>query len=104
MVRHVLAMAALSCCIITTIYVFQSLGNVIKSYLITLRPVIFLLPLVLILPKFFQFSGVILAYPITEALAFILAMILLIPQLMEFRRLGSVQAKVSAAIVEIETK
>ena len=89
MMRHVFATAALSCCTITTIYTFQSLGNVIKSYIITLRPVIFLLPLVLILPRFFHFTGVILAYPITEAFAFTLAMILLIPQLREFRRLSS---------------
>jgi putative MATE family efflux protein len=104
MIKHVFATAALSCFIITTIYTFQSLGNFIKSYIITLRPVIFLLPLVLILPRFFQFSGVILAYPITEALAFILAMILLVPQLREFSRLCSIKVKVPTAIVEMEMK
>jgi len=101
--RHVFLTVALSDCIITAIMTFQALGNVIKSYIITLRPVLFLLPLVLILPRFFHFTGVILAFPVTEALAFILAMILLIPQFREFKRL-STTAKVPVSHVEIEAE
>ncbi len=74
--------------IISGISVFQALGKAKTAFIITLRPVIFLLPLILILPRFFQLEGVFLAWPITEILGFILAMSMVIPQIMEFKCLA----------------
>jgi putative MATE family efflux protein len=78
--------------IISGIFIFQSLGKAKTAFIITLRPVIFLLPLVLILPGFLQLKGIFMAFPLTELLGFILAMSMVIPQIMEFRRLARSQA------------
>jgi putative MATE family efflux protein len=74
--------------IITGSFIFQSLGKAKIAFIITLRPLIFLLPLVLILPRFFKLEGVFLSWPLTELLGFILAMSMVIPQILEFRRLA----------------
>jgi putative MATE family efflux protein len=72
--------------------IFQALGKAKIAFIITLRPLIFLLPLVLILPRFFYLEGVFLAWPLSETLGFILAMSMVIPQIMEFRRLAMSEA------------
>jgi putative MATE family efflux protein len=74
--------------IISGISMFQALGKAKTAFIITLRPVIFLLPLIIILPRFFHLEGVFLAWPLTEILGFILAMSMVIPQIMEFRGLA----------------
>jgi putative MATE family efflux protein len=74
--------------IISGISMFQALGKAKTAFIITLRPVIFLLPLIVILPRFFHLEGVFLAWPLTEILGFILAMSMVIPQIMEFRGLA----------------
>ena len=78
--------------IISGIFIFQSLGKAKTAFIITLRPVIFLLPLVLILPGFLHLKGIFMAFPLTELLGFVLAMSLVIPQIFEFRRLARSQA------------
>lgn len=83
--------------IISGVFIFQALGKAKRAFIITLRPVIFLLPLVLILPGFFQLEGVFMAFPLTEILGFILAMSMVIPQIIEFRRLAKSQAYNSVA-------
>ncbi len=66
---------------------FQSIGKAAQSFVMAIsRPFLFLIPLILILPRFLQLDGVWLAFPIADALTFILALILLIPQIREFRR------------------
>jgi putative MATE family efflux protein len=66
--------------------VFQSIGKATQSFVTAIaRPLLFLLPLIFILPYYWQLDGVWLAYPITDALTFILTLILLIPQIREFR-------------------
>jgi putative MATE family efflux protein len=77
--------------IISGVFIFQALGKAKIAFIITLRPVIFLLPLVLILPGFFQLEGVFMAFPLTEILGFILAMSMVIPQIIEFRHLARSQ-------------
>jgi putative MATE family efflux protein len=67
--------------------VFQSIGKAVQSFVTAIsRPALFLLPSVLILPHFLQLDGVWLAYPITDALTFTLTLILLIPQIREFKK------------------
>jgi putative MATE family efflux protein len=67
---------------------FQALGKAVQSFITSVsRSALFLLPAVLILPHFLQVDGVWIAFPITDALSFILVLTLLIPQIRELRRL-----------------
>jgi len=68
--------------------VFQAMGKAPQAFVTAIaRPVLFLLPLVFILPKYWQLDGVWLAFPITDVLTFILVLVLIIPQIRAFRRL-----------------
>ncbi|MDD4924560.1 MAG: MATE family efflux transporter [Dehalococcoidales bacterium] len=72
---------------------FQALGKPIQAFLSSVsRTVLFLLPAVLILPNYWQLDGVWLAFPITDALTFILILILFIPQIRQLVRLRKGQA------------
>jgi Na+-driven multidrug efflux pump len=67
--------------------VFQALGKAVQSFVTSLaRPALFLIPSILILPRFLELDGVWLAFPVTDVLTFILTMALLIPQIMQLRR------------------
>lgn len=58
--------------------IFQALGKVKQALILSMsRQILFLIPLVLILPHFFGVTGVWLAFPISDTLSFILAAILL---------------------------
>ena len=66
--------------------VFQSIGKATQSFVTSIsRPLLFLIPLIFILPRFLQLDGVLLAFPIAEALTFLLTLALLIPQIRELR-------------------
>jgi len=68
--------------------VFQAMGKAPQAFVTAIaRPVLFLLPLVFILPKYWQLDGVWLAFPITDVLTFVLVLVLIIPQIRVFRRL-----------------
>lgn len=63
---------------------FQSIGKASKSvFLSATRQLIFLMPLLFVLPRFFGTNGVWLSMPISDALATVIAIILLYN---EFRR------------------
>jgi putative MATE family efflux protein len=67
--------------------VFQSVGKATQSFVTAIsRPFLFLIPLIFILPHFLQLDGVWLAFPIADALTFLLTSILLIPQIRELRK------------------
>jgi putative MATE family efflux protein len=67
--------------------IFQAIGKVVQSIVTSLaRSALFLLPLILILPHYWQIDGVWLAFPITDALTFLLTLTLLIPQIKDFIR------------------
>ena len=67
--------------------VFQSLGKPVQSFVTAVaRPALFLLPAILILPRFWHLDGVWLAFPITDGLTFILVLTLFIPQIRELRK------------------
>lgn len=58
--------------------IFQALGKVKQALILSMsRQLLFLIPLVLILPSFFGVNGVWLAFPIADALSFALATFLL---------------------------
>lgn len=67
--------------------IFQAIGKAAQSFITAIsRPALFLLPLIFILPHYWELDGVWLAYPITDALTCLLVLILLVPQLREFRK------------------
>ncbi len=66
--------------------VFQALGKAVPTFLTsTSRQMLFLLPLVFILPRFLQLDGVWLSFPISDLLSFILTLGLFIPQIRKLR-------------------
>ena len=86
--RRILFLRYLIGFIIVGSTVFQAIGKALQAFVTAIaRPVLFLLPLVFILPKYWQLDGVWLAFPITDVLTFILVLVLIIPQIRAFRRL-----------------
>ena len=66
--------------------VFQSMGKAVKSFVTSLaRPAIFMIPLVLILPRYLGVDGVWWAFPATDTLTVILTVIMLIPEIRELQ-------------------
>jgi putative MATE family efflux protein len=66
--------------------VFQSIGKAKLSFLTAVaRPALFLIPMLFILPNYFHLDGIWLAFPIADVLSFVLTLVLMIPQIMEFK-------------------
>lgn len=64
---------------VVSMTLFQALGKARPSFLLSLsRQVLFLIPLVIILPGFYELDGVWAAYPISDLLAFLLSGYLLL--------------------------
>ena len=72
--------------------VFQSIGKATQSMVTSLVRPLFLIPLIFILPKLWQVDGVWLSFPISDAIAFTLTMVLLIRQIREFKSSDSLKA------------
>lgn len=71
--------------IVATTY-FQSIGKVGTSIFLSLvRQVIFLLPLLMILPRFFGLDGIWYTFPVSDALATVVSAILIIRSLRSLR-------------------
>jgi putative MATE family efflux protein len=67
--------------------VFPSIGKVIQTLTVAIvRPAVFTIPLVLIMPQFLGLDGVWLAFPTSDALIFIVVVVLLIPVIRQFRK------------------
>jgi putative MATE family efflux protein len=67
--------------------VFQALGKALQAFITAIvRPLVFLVPLVLMLPRMWQLDGVWLAFPFSDALAAVLTVGLLIPIFRQFNR------------------
>jgi putative MATE family efflux protein len=85
--RHIFFAAYLIGFVIVGSIVFQAIGKAAQAFITAIaRPALFLLPLVFILPNYWQLDGVWLAFPITDALTSILVLMLLIPEIRTFRR------------------
>jgi len=85
--RHIFFAVYLIGFIVIGSIVFQAIGKAPQAFITAVaRPALFLLPLVFILPNYWQLDGVWLAFPITDALTSILVLALLIPEIRTFRR------------------
>ena len=75
--RIFIALVTLNSFQITSGIFFQAIGNPVKAAILSLsRQIGFLVPAMLILPKFFGIEGLLYAGPTADSLAFILAIIL----------------------------
>jgi putative MATE family efflux protein len=73
---------------------FMSIGKVVQAFVTAIaRPALFLIPAVLVLPKFFELNGVFLSFPTSDALTLILTIILIIPVIREFQRNAVIERK-----------
>ena len=67
--------------------IFQSIGKALQTFILaSVRPVIFLIPLVFLLSHYWQLDGVFLAYPASDILTLLLTFILVVPVYRQFRR------------------
>ena len=67
---------------------FQSIGKAVPAFLTAMsRQILFFLPLILILPRFWQIDGIWLSYPIADILAFLFTLLLFIPEVRNLRRM-----------------
>ena len=73
--------------------IFQSIGKAGQSFLTSIaRPFLFLIPLLFTLPRLYGLDGILIAFPTSDFLTFLLTVILLIPVLREMRRAGKEMA------------
>jgi len=88
-IRRIMATAYLIGLIIIGSTVFQSIGKPVQAFVTsTARATLFLIPLILILPRFIGLNGVWWSFPIAEILTFCLTMSLFVPQIRIFRLKG----------------
>ncbi|MFC2011917.1 MATE family efflux transporter [Chloroflexota bacterium] len=67
--------------------VFQAIGKAVQTFLTaTARQILFLLPLIYILPNFLGLDGIWYSIPIADGLSFLLTLALFIPQIREFKK------------------
>jgi Na+-driven multidrug efflux pump len=72
--------------------IFQALGRAVQAFIAAIaRPILFLIPAVLVLSRFWKLDGVFLSLPAADILTFILAVILLGPIISEFRKAAKKQ-------------
>ena len=66
--------------------VFQAIGKARPAFLTAIsRQVMFLLPLLIILPRFFELGGIWMAFPIADGIAFAFTLGLFLPQMRRFK-------------------
>lgn len=72
--------------------VFQALGKAFPAFLInTARPILFFVPLLMIMPRYIGINGVWLSFAVADVLSFALTVFFLIPQTRNLRSLEPVQ-------------
>ncbi len=72
---------------------FQSIGKAVPAFLTAIsRQILFFLPLILILPKFWQIDGIWLSYPAADILSFLFTLLLFIPEVRNLRRMKGVES------------
>ena len=85
-IRRIMATAYLIGFIIIGSTVFQAIGKPVQAFITsTARATLFLIPLILTLPRFIKLDGVWWSFPFAEILTFCLTMTLFIHQIMIFR-------------------
>lgn len=74
---------------------YQAIGKARPSFLLAMsRQLLFLIPLVIILPHFFQLTGVWMAFPLSDGLAFLLTFVMVIK---EFKILTNMDENITSS-------
>jgi Na+-driven multidrug efflux pump len=88
--------------------IFQAIGKAMQSFIAAIvRPIIFLIPAVLIMSRPWELAGVFLSLPTSDTLTFILMVILMVPVINEIRRLAREEtssAMVPSPVPQLENK
>lgn len=67
--------------------VFQAIGKALPAFVTAVsRNILFFLPAIFVLPRFFGLDGVWASFPVADAFSFVLTFFLLVPQIRQFRR------------------
>ncbi len=67
--------------------VFQAIGKAVQAFVLALgRPVLFMIPIVLLFSNTWHLSGTFLSFPASDLLTLILAIALVIPVFRQFRK------------------
>ena len=67
--------------------IFQAIGKPVQTFILaTSRQILFLIPLIFILPRFFGINGIWLSFPIADTLSLVVTIVMVIPQMREFQR------------------
>jgi Na+-driven multidrug efflux pump len=78
--------------------VFPSVGKALQTFVVAIsRPVAFMIPLLILLPRFFGERGVWFSFPGSDLLTFILVLSLLIPMISQFRKTATIAVGQPAA-------
>jgi putative MATE family efflux protein len=78
--------------------VFPSVGKALQTFVVAIsRPVAFMIPLLILLPRFFGERGVWFSFPGSDLLTFILVLSLLIPMISQFRKIATIAVGQPAA-------
>ncbi len=71
---------------------FMSIGKAVQAFITAAaRPVLFLIPAVIVLPRLLGLSGVFLSFPTSDAFTLVLTAALIIPVINQFRRAAAEQ-------------
>jgi putative MATE family efflux protein len=71
---------------------FQSIGKAVQAFISAfVRPILFMIPLVFILPRFLQLNGVYLTLPAADMLTFFLTVVLIYPVIKGLRKSASAE-------------
>jgi putative MATE family efflux protein len=74
--------------------IFQAIGRATKSFIAAIvRPVVFLIPAVLVMSHFFKLNGVFLSLPMADTLTFLLVVFVMAPVINEFRKAAARENK-----------
>jgi Na+-driven multidrug efflux pump len=73
---------------------FQALGKAVPALLLSMsRQILFLIPLILILPNFFGLNGIWISFPIADFSAFSVTMIFFLREMKKFKTRAALQEK-----------
>jgi putative MATE family efflux protein len=74
--------------------IYQAIGKAVQAFITAMaRPILFLIPAVLLLPRFWKLDGVFLSLPASDLLTFFLVIVLLTPVINEFRKAAAQEPK-----------
>jgi putative MATE family efflux protein len=76
--------------------IFQAIGKAVQAFLTAImRPIVFLIPLVLLMSHYWQLDGVWVSFPSADFLTFLLVIVLLIPIIRGFIKAAAMENQVN---------